>query len=330
MEIGKVPNNILQRIVLDKIKNARKEVLIRPKIGEDCCAVDFDKYVCVMSSDPITGAVNEVGRLAVHVSCNDIASCGVEPLGLLATILAPPGTDEKDLDTVMSHLCDTAASINVDIIGGHTEITDSVNRFVIVTTAMGRALKDRLVTTSGARPGNDIIITKSAGIEGTAIIAHDKEGRLKEVFGSDFVKRAKAFMNDISVVKEGILAGEYGATSMHDITEGGVLGAVWEVSEASGTGMLVYRDKIPVAPETDSVCGLYNINPLKLISSGSMLITCSNGRRLVEILEQAGIKAAVIGKVTEEREKLLVNKDEKELIEQPDSDELYKVVGSST
>ncbi len=92
MEIGKVPNDILKEIILNKIRCCRDEVLIRPKIGEDCAAVDFGEYACVMSTDPITGAVNEVGRLAVHISCNDVASCGVEPIGLLATILAPPGT----------------------------------------------------------------------------------------------------------------------------------------------------------------------------------------------------------------------------------------------
>ena len=151
MEIGKVPNNILKEIVLGKINHKRNEVILRPRIGEDCCAVDFNNYICVLSSDPVTGAINEVGRIAVHVSCNDVAACGAEPLGLLVTILAPPGASETDLDTIMMQLSITADSLNVDIMGGHTEITTSVTRFVIVTTAIGKVLKNKLVMSSGAK-----------------------------------------------------------------------------------------------------------------------------------------------------------------------------------
>ncbi|WP_010244080.1 AIR synthase family protein [Acetivibrio cellulolyticus] len=327
MEIGKIPNSVLKEIILDKIKGSRKEILVRPKVGEDCCAVDFGDNVCVLSSDPITGAVNEVGRLAVHISCNDVASCGAEPLGLLVTILVPPQATEKELETVMAQICDTANSLNVDIIGGHTEVTSAVNRFVIITTAVGNVLKDKLVSTSGAQVGDDIIITKYAGIEGTAIIAHDKEAELEGKIESDVLERAKSYVNDISVVKEGILAGRFGVNSMHDITEGGVLGAIWEVTEASGKGAIVYSDRIPVRDETLQLCRIYSIDPLKLISSGCMIITCKNGSELIKELESNGVKAAVIGQITNSIEKRLVLKDGYKDISEPLSDELYKVVG---
>lgn len=329
MKVGKVPNDILQKIILDKIRNNRKEVLIRPKIGEDCCAVDFGGNACVLSCDPVTGAVNEVGRIAVHVSCNDIASCGVEPIGLVAAILAPPGTTEGEIEAVMEQLSETACSVNVDIIGGHTEITSAVNRFVIVTTAVGRALKGRVLTTSGARAGNDVVMTKTAGVEGTAIIAFDKEKELIEALDKDTVERAKEFMGCISVVKEGIIAGEYGVDSMHDVTEGGILGAAWEIAEASGCGLCLYKEKIPVAYVTRKICEFYGIDPLKLISSGCMLMTCDNGAKLVEKLSEAGINASVIGKMTADKGKRVLVGDEGEIeeIRQPESDELYKVVG---
>lgn len=327
MEIGKVPNNVLKEIVLGKIKNNRQEILVRPKIGEDCCAIDFGKDVCVLSSDPITGAVNDIGRLAVHISCNDVASCGVEPLGLLVTILAPPGTTENDLDMVMTQLCDTANSLKVDIIGGHTEITDSVSRFVVVTTAVGKTLKGRMVTTSGARAGDDIVMTKFAGLEGTAIIAADKEFELVNGLGKETVEKAKGFIDSVSVVKEGIIAGNYGATAMHDVTEGGVLGAVWEIAEASEKGVSVYRDKIPLAPETLEISKFYDIDPLKLISSGCMIITCPDGEGLVKKFFENGVKASVIGKVTNDLRKVLMFEDSIEEIQQPQSDELYKVIG---
>lgn len=326
MNIGKVPNEVLKKMVFDKLKNNRKEVLIRPGIGEDCCAVDFGEYVCVMSSDPITGAVNDVGRLSVHISCNDIASCGVEPLGLINTILAPEGTTEDELKQVMTQILETADSLGVDIIGGHTEITDTVSRFVIISTAIGKALKGKVVSTSGAKEGDHVVMTKSAGIEGTAIIAHDRQDELLKHFDVDFISTAKSFINQISVVKEGVIAGEFGVNSMHDITEGGVLGAIWEVCEASNTGVELYLNKIPVARETSEICRVFGIDPLKLISSGSMLITCGRGYELVQRLKENGINAAVIGKITGQKDRHLITDDGIQEILPPGSDELYKVI----
>ncbi len=327
MEIGKVPNDVLKEIILDKIKYNRPEVLIRPKIGEDCCAIDFGEHVCVMSSDPITGAVNEIGRLAVHINCNDIASSGVEPLGLMVTILAPPETTKEDLASIMGQICETANFLNIDILGGHTEITAAVNRVVIMSTAVGKVLKEKLVTTSGARPGDSIILTKSAGIEGTAIIAHDKEEELMKCLSSEQLVRAKGFVNSISVIQEGRIAGEFGVASMHDVTEGGVLGALWEVAEASEVGVEIYRDKIPVERETLEICERFEIDPLRLISSGCMLITCSNGEELVKVLQAEGVKATIIGIVTSGAEKILVSDGTKVRIDPPGTDELYKVIG---
>lgn len=328
MDIGKVPNDILKNIILDKIRYSRDEVLIRPKIGEDCSALDFGQYACVLSTDPITGAANEIGRIAVHISCNDIASCGVQPLGLMVTILAPPGASEKDLETIMTQICETAADLGVDILGGHTEVTDAVNRFVIMGTAVGKVLKEHMVSTSGAKAGDSIVITKSAGIEGTAIIAHDREEELVKVFGKAVVERAKSFINEVSVVKEGVVAGEFVVNSMHDVTEGGVLGAIWEVAEASEVGVVIYKESIPVEPETLLISRYFGINPYKLISSGSMIITCREGENLVKKLAENSIKATVIGKITEAKERLLIDGSAVEPIKQPESDELYKALAS--
>lgn len=310
MKIGKIPNDILQRVIIDKVKHTRDEIILKPKIGEDCAAVDLEDHLCVLSSDPITGAVNEVGRLAVYVSCNDVAACGAEPIGLLVTILAPPESSAEDLEVIMTQLIDTAHSINVDIMGGHTEITNAVTRFVIITTAIGKVQKGKLITSSGAKAGDSIILTKTAGTEGTAIIANDKEKELTEVYGKAFVDNAKSFINKISAVEEGVTAGRFGVNSMHDVTEGGILGAAWELAEASKKGIILYKDRIPVAYETKEICQHYSIDPLKLISSGCMLITTEKNRgdALVEELENRGISAAVIGEVTRELEKIMYDR----------------------
>ncbi|NMB95182.1 MAG: AIR synthase [Clostridiaceae bacterium] len=329
MEVGKVPNDILKKIVLNKISHNREEIVLRPQVGEDCCGVDFGDYICVLSSDPITGAINEIGRLAVNVSCNDVAACGVEPLGLLATILAPEGTTTEDIDTVMTQLTDAANLLKVDIMGGHTEITRAVNKMVIITTAIGKVLKGKLVTSSGAKAGDSIIVTKTAGLEGTAIIAHDKEDELVKIFGRDFVCKAMSFMENISTVKEGVIAGKFGVNAMHDVTEGGVLGSVWEIAEASEVGVILYRERIPVAYETNEICRLYSINPLRLISSGCMLITCSDGEGLVKELKKNSVMATIIGEVTKDIDKIIVEESASgrkiDIIDPPSSDELFKI-----
>jgi len=328
MESGKVPNDILNKIVLSKINMFRKDVILRPGIGEDCAAIDFGKYACVLSTDPITAAANDVGQLSVHISCNDIASCGVEPLGLMVTILCPVGTTEAELEKVMEQICLTAAELNVEIIGGHTEVTSAVNRIVLSTTCIGKALKKDIVSSTGARPGDSIVMTKSAGLEGTAIIANDFEHKLVGIINDDELNLAKSFIKSISVVKEGVLAGRFGATSMHDITEGGVLGAAWEVAEASGAGIIINKDIIPIEAVTQSICKALDLDVLRLISSGCMFITCLDGEGLVRHLESNNIKATIIGTVTANRnERLLISKKDGTIkdIEPPKADELYKV-----
>jgi len=325
MEIGKIPNEILQSMILDKIQNTRREVIVKPAIGEDCGVVDFGHELTVISTDPVTGTDSQIGTIAVHVACNDIAASGAEPVGITVTILAPENALIKDIETIMKQITDTALSLNVDVLGGHTEVTDAVSRFVITVTALGKTANKKVIKTSGAKPGDDIVITKFAGMEGTAILAFDHEKELAAEFGNEVVNNAKKLINQISVVKEGMIASWHdGVNAMHDITEGGVLGAVWEMCDASGCGAEIVKSKIPVLPETAKICGYFNINPLRLISSGCMLIAASNGSSLVKRLLSEGIQAAVIGKMTDKKSRIMLTENGSVIIDPPKSDELYK------
>jgi len=326
MEIGKVPNSILKDRILNKLNNKRKEVILGPGIGEDCCAIEFGESACVLTMDPVTGAVNQVGHIAVHVACNDIASSGVEPIGLLVTVLAPPQTTADEIEFVMADISSAAESLNVDIVGGHTEVTSAVNRFVITVTGIGKVLREKLITTSGANIGDDIIMTKTVGLEGTAIIASDLGNVLLEKLDNDCINNAKGFFEKISVVTEGIIAGNHGVSSMHDVTEGGILGAVWEMAQASGVGVLIYKEKILIEKETEKICEVLGLDPLKLISSGCMLITCKNGEELVKRMYKGGITATIIGKVTDGKNKSIICEGIANEISEPASDELYKVI----
>lgn len=327
MKIGKVPTEVLEEVIFKNIYHRRDEVLVRPSIGEDCAVIDFGDKVCVMSTDPITGAVKDIGSLSIHISCNDVASNGVEPVGVMMTILAPVGTTKEELDYVMREANKAATSINVEIIGGHSEITDAVNRMIISTTAIGIQRKSSIITSKGAQVGDAIIMTKHAGLEGTAILATDLEESLKDKVSQAIIDAAKGFIGKISVVKEGVLAGKVGVNSMHDATEGGLYGALWELAEASGVGIKVVEDKIPIRPETLEICNALSINPLRLISSGVMVIAAPQHKKqlLLEELKKQEIEATEIGEIIE-RDRMVIRGSEEQVLEAPEVDELYKII----
>ncbi|MBZ2175479.1 AIR synthase family protein [Schnuerera sp. xch1] len=327
MEIGKLPNEILSKIVFNNIKNKRKEVLVGAAIGEDNAILDFGDEVCIVSSDPITGATKDIGRLSIHISCNDVSSSGAEPIGVLLTILAPPYITEDDIEVIMKGAGEASKELNVEIIGGHTEITDAVNRVVISTTVIGKQKKKKMINSKDVKVGNKILMTKYAGIEGTAIIAKELNDYLKGKVDEERIVEAKNMYNMISVVKEGVICGNIGVNYMHDITEGGILGAVWEAAVATNRGVKIYKDLIPMKNVTAVISNILNINPYRLISSGSMLIIADEKK--VNILEsklkENGTKVTVIGEVIDEG--ILIEEDGKiKDIEAPSSDELYKAL----
>lgn len=322
MKVGKLEWDDLKNLIDNNKTILRNDVRIRSGIGEDCSVINFGDRECVVSTDPITGAVKNSGKLAVHINCNDVASCGVEPIGILVTILVPESCTLDDINTVMREIDIETRKLNVEILGGHTEVTRAVNKMVISCTAIGRGGSGAAVSTSGAREGDDIIVTKYLCLEGTSIIASDYETQLEDLLSKEEIEEAKSYIEHISVVKEGIISGKFGVNSMHDITEGGILGGIWEVSEASGVGFKIYADKMPISGITRKLCNAYNIDPLRLISSGSMLITTSNGENLVEVLKSSGIKSCIVGEITKKNGILVNGKNEIE-VEPPKRDELF-------
>ena len=329
MQIGKLPEPVLKRSVLDQIQRRRDEVLLSAAIGEDCAALVLkEDEVFVLSVDPITATESEIGDLAVHVTVNDLSSAGAEAVGLMVTLLLPPRALEEDVRRIMKEMEKAAAKAGVEILGGHTEGTPAVNQILISVSGVGKAKKGSLIRTGGAKPGMDLLLTKWVGLEGTAIIAKDREEELKKHLSEDFINTAKAFGEMISVQKEGRIAAENGAAAMHDVTEGGVFGALWELAEASGVGLTVDLRAIPIRQETVEICELYDLNPYELISSGSMLIAAKDGNRVLSALKENGIHAALIGVVTEGKERVLLNQGEKRFLTPPHTDEIYKVIES--
>ena len=326
MKIGKVPENVLKRSVFKQIHTKRPEVILGAGVGEDCAAIKLaEDETLVLSTDPITGTAQDIGTLAIQITVNDLASSGAEPIGVLLTVLLPESVEEPELRKMMAQVEAACEKANVQVMGGHTEVTAVVNQPVISVCGVGKVKDGCLISTAGAKPGMDIVVTKWIGIEGTSIIAKEKEEQLLTRFSAPFIEKAKALDVYISVLSEAAVAVLSGVSAMHDVTEGGIFGALWEMAEASGVGLEIDIKSIPIRQETVEICEFFDINPYQLISSGCMLMAAADGNHLVRELKKAGIPAAVIGKATEGNDRVLLNGEERRFLEPPKTDELYRV-----
>ncbi|MEM2007187.1 MAG: AIR synthase family protein [Sulfolobales archaeon] len=330
---GKLPPRMLLKYVISRVGVRDPSVLVGPSIGEDAAIVDIGGgRVLVTHVDPITGAVEFLGWLAVHISCNDIAVRGVKPRWLLSVLYLPENTTEELVDEITSQIDKAAKEVGVAIIGGHSEVTPGLSRPLISMTAIGIAEKGRYVTTGGARVGDAIIMTKTAAIEGTAILSSDfREVLLDLGVPRSVIQRGIEFIRRVSVVREALLLAEAGlVTSMHDPTEGGLLGGLAEIAYASGKTLYVQEEKVSVGEETLAIVSALRLDPMKLISSGTLIATVppQAAEEAVEILKKAGIEASVIGYVGDRSESLVVVNRENGFIEKLGDvyveDELYR------
>ena len=326
MRIGKLSNEELEQVVIRKIKYQHPDVLIHSGVGEDCSVIDYGDEVCVVSSDPITGAAHQIGKLAIDVACNDIASTGAEALGVMMVMLAPPSATKEELAQVMREATDEAARLKIEILGGHTEVTDAVNRMVLVMTVIGKERKSQFESNNQpVRPGDWVLISKEIGLEGTAILAYDREEWVSGQIDAATLALAKAQMNRLSVLEEGRIGAKVGFKYMHDITEGGVLGACWEASRAMGQGVKIELEAIPLLPVTRKIAEIFEIDPYSLISSGSMLavVTPDQGVKWIAEGEIQGIRVTKIGEVQGNQPMLSAADGSVRVIASPEADALY-------
>ena len=331
MEIGKVPESVLKRSIINPLTVKREEVLYGPNIGEDCSVLKFNQDdLMVLSCDPITGATKDIGTLAIHVTANDIAASGGEMVGVLLSILLPENSIEDDLKIIMKQVNEVCETLNIQVLGGHTEVTAAVNQVIITVTGIGKATEASLTMSCELKPGMDLVMTKWAGIEGTSILANEKEEALKGHVNQFLIEEAKSYGKWLSVVPEAAVAVKHGVRAMHDITEGGVLGALWEMAASSDVGFEVALDAISVKRATIEICEHFNLNPYQLISSGAMLMAIEDSSLLLKALEEEGIHASLIGKVTAGKERLIISEQIRRTLKPPKTDELYKVLSSTS
>ena len=307
MRQGKFPPELLDRL-LAAVPSRDERVLLGPGLGEDAALIDMGDRVLVAKSDPITFASDLIGWYAVHVNANDVACSGASPRWFLATLLAPQGFEEAQAEAVFGQLLEACESLGITLVGGHSEVTATVERPVIAGFMLGEVDKDRYVTTGGAARGDSIVVTKGIAIEGAALLARDSPDILCQAgVDAETIARAREllFSPGISVVRDALVA--CSATevhSLHDPTEGGLATGLAEVARAAGVGLAVEEGSIPMLPECLEVCRALALDPLGLLASGALLVTLApeNVPALVSALEREGIDAYEIGHITEPEE----------------------------
>ena len=305
--IGKLKHDFLAKMLNNFVTDVDikdKRVIVGSKIGEDAAVIDMGERYLIAKTDPITFATDEIGYYAVNVNVNDIVCMGGTPKWFQSTILLPEKNTTEDLiENIFKNIHNTCKSMNITVIGGHTEVTPGIDRPIVIGSLLGEVEKEKLVITSGAKHGDALILTKGIFIEGTSIIGREKEEELKaKELSKEFIETCKNYLYEpgISVFNEARLANKHlKINSMHDPTEGGLFTGVAEMAIASNTGILIEREKIHILPEPLILSKLYNLNPFNTISSGSLLIAIeqNESNELVNLLKKNNLIAEKIGNI---------------------------------
>lgn len=325
MKTGKIAESVLKRSVLKQIKNRREEVLNGAGVGEDCAIFALSGSE-VLATCVQEAAVAEVADMETVVCrcANNLATAGAEPVAAMISLLLPVTAEEPELKALMAAAEEACGKRRMQIAGGHTSVSEAVSMPVVTVTGYGKTAAGEARTTRGARPGQDIVISKWIGLEGTALLAgRCREGLLSR-YPAYLIEEAEGFRKYLSILPEAAVARKSGVCVMHDASEGGIFAALWELAESSGVGLSIDLKKLPIRQETVEVCEYCNVNPYELLSGGALVMTTEDGLGLVRALQEAQIPAAVVGKITEGKDRVVINEEETRFLDRPRTDEIYK------
>jgi hydrogenase maturation factor len=302
LPVGKLRPALLSALFARHLAATDPRVVVGPRVGEDAAVVDMGDRYLVATTDPITFVTDDLGWYALVVNANDLAVRGAAPRWFLATCLLPEGrTTEADVEGLFAQLGAACRALGVAQVGGHTEVTHGLDRPIVVGAMLGEVDRARLVTTGGARPGDVLLLTKGVPIEGTSILARTRGAELRaRGFDDGWLARAAGSIARLSVVPEALLATELVPVhAMHDPTEGGLATALWELAEASGVGLAVEAERVPLVPEGAALCREFGLDPLGTIASGALLVALApaDAGVLLHAWAREGIDGAFIGRV---------------------------------
>ncbi|MEM2876361.1 MAG: AIR synthase family protein [Candidatus Bathyarchaeia archaeon] len=327
--VGKLSIDELKRYILPFRGAYDPNVILGQMVGGDAAIINLGEKKLILKADPITGAVKELGWLAVAIPSNDVATVGGKPQWLLPVLIMPTSEDAESARDIMSQIDKAAKRLGIAIVGGHTEFISGIDH-PLVCSLVAAVTSGRLLSASGAEPGNMIVLTKGVAIEATGIIASDLSEEVEAAFGREFLATVAKFIEEVCIVPEALEAASIdGVTAMHDPTEGGILTALHELAEASRTGLVVYRNRIFISEEARKICQHFGIDPLGSLSSGALLITVKEESvgTLLKSMWRLGVKAEVIGEVKDEEfgRKMILEDGRVVDIPLPERDELWKI-----
>lgn len=330
MKAGKIQESILDRAVLKQLEHRRDEVIVRPAAGVDCAAACLpEKAIYVSHINTVSGDAYECGCMAVLSAAAGLWAKGADIFGVHVSIMMPKLAEEQELRQLIAAMEQTCEKHHMEILGGHTEVSEAAAQFIVTVCAEGFLKTDRAASkkrlTGKARPGDDIVMTGYAGLFGTAAAARRAKEKLCEKYNPDFIEGALSFFETENMREIAEVLNDFDVSAVHDVASSGIFGALWELSKLSGHGFHIDLKKILLKQETVEICDFFDLNPYRLESYGSFLIAASHGEQLVYALKKKGIAAAVIGEITADKNKMIVNDDETGCMEPPRGSELAKV-----
>ncbi len=312
------------RSVLRKIKTEREEIVCGAGIGADCAVFSCEKDgESVFSTNSVSAPADMVCAYGVHRALNNVAAACAEPVGILLSAMLSENLEEKELQDMMAQAEEICGRHHVQIAGGHTEVTGAVKRPVLTVTGIGKRTKAD--GRKRIKPGQDVVVSKWIGLEGTVRIAREHREALLTRYPARMIDEAAEFEQFFSVIPEAATARKSGVCGIHDASQGGIFGALWEMADGAGVGLEIDLKKLPVRQETIEVCEFFDLNPYELSSTGCLLMTSEDGNALVAALKREGIPAVAVGKTTDGNDRLLLNGEERRFLEPPKTDELYKI-----
>lgn len=328
MKLGRVSETIFNRSVLKRITSKRSEVLKSVKGGEYCAFLRFDENSDVVISEDFVAdkALGNEENLLIRIN-NRLAAKGATPVAVDASVILNEDSEETKLREIVDNIEKIAKAADMQILNVNTKAARAVTSPVVTMTVTGTLTKNKTeVLSKKVCPGDDVIITKWVGLEGTALLANSDEENLIKKYPSHMIYDAKNFNKLLSVVPEAATAIKSGVTAMHSLSEGGVFAGLWELAQSQGVGLEIDLKKIPIKQETVEISNYYDINPYELLSGGSLLITAKDGNRTIMDLEAIGVEAVIIGKCTDSNDRVLINDDIRRFLEPAKQDAIYKVL----
>ena len=357
MRIGKVKESILKRSVLRQLHNHSEQgspasgedagVLFMPEFMPEFTPEFSEKNGVAMAVNPVEGWTFAAKR-AVYGAVNSMLAAGAAPKAISLSILMPEEAEEKQLKALIKEIDSLCMQENILVLSGHTAVSPYVSTLILSVTAMGSITENRKDITANREnntankesiadsKGNtrqiavvnadlDLVVAGTVGREGAAMLAAEYAKRLEERYAPSYIEAAKHLFDDGSMTAVADILQEKEVVSVHDVREGGIFAALWEMAAAANVGLSIDLKNIPIKQHTIEVCEYFNLNPYMLRSGGTLLLACANGARIVEQLKNTGVEAAVIGQTTAGNDRLIRYDDEARFLEPPKMDEYYKV-----